>query len=133
MLVHRSHAVRVAVRHQARVAVLRYDFLLRHGDVRQDGLRIDPRERGIALGTDRDKRHTRAREDAGEVATARAVHRVDQEAVPAPLDLPKIDEAFQCGNVGRREIHFLDPARLSSHRYRLPEVALDQLDDRRLA
>ncbi len=99
MLIDGADAVRIAIRNQPRIALLRDHRSLCRLDMRQNRLRVDPRKRRIDLVADLDKRNPRPGEDARNHAASRAVHHINQELVSARLDRLQVDKLFQ-----RREI-----------------------------
>src|ERR1700761_8848059 len=73
VLIHSADAVRIAVRDQSGVALEFNNRLLRRRDMRQDGLWINARKRWVQFVAELDKRNTRTRKDAGDIALARTV------------------------------------------------------------
>ena len=59
VLIDSPDAVRVPIRNQARIALVRDDPLLGRGDVRQDRFRIDARKRRVHFRPHLDEGHTR--------------------------------------------------------------------------
>ena len=81
MLVHRADAIRVAVGDKAGIAFFSNDSLLRLGYVRQNRLRVDAWKCRIQFAAHLDKGNAGPAEDARDVSTPGAVHRVNQKAI----------------------------------------------------